>query len=193
MVERVRKTSPKKLAYQRAYYEKNRATVLEYQKRYAADHPTKIKASGKAYREKNKKFLDERGAEYRKNHRDAAVARSKKWIRDHPERARDTRAAWRKSNPGAMRKYQERYMATKATCLDEPFSLTDVTDYLKRQNNRCYWCCVALGKNYHVDHIIPLSKGGSNGASNVRPACGPCNLTKHNKNPMDFALQLMGA
>lgn len=31
---------------------------------------------------------------------------------------------------------------------------------------------------YHVDHVIPLSKGGSDELDNVRPAHGQCNIIK---------------
>ncbi|MEU1585224.1 HNH endonuclease [Micromonospora sp. NPDC005710] len=32
-----------------------------------------------------------------------------------------------------------------------------------------------------ADHILPLSKGGSNDLTNLRPACGPCNYGRGNR------------
>jgi 5-methylcytosine-specific restriction endonuclease McrA len=32
-----------------------------------------------------------------------------------------------------------------------------------------------------IDHVIPLSKGGTNWPANLRPACKSCNSRKHNK------------
>ncbi|MET9890780.1 HNH endonuclease [Streptomyces sp. NPDC006465] len=34
-----------------------------------------------------------------------------------------------------------------------------------------------------ADHIVPLSRGGSNEPSNLRPACGPCNYGRGNGLP----------
>jgi 5-methylcytosine-specific restriction endonuclease McrA len=36
-------------------------------------------------------------------------------------------------------------------------------------------------KSLHIDHVIPLSKGGNDTLDNVRPSHGKCNIRKHNK------------
>lgn len=36
-------------------------------------------------------------------------------------------------------------------------------------------------RGYHVDHVIPLSRGGTDSLDNVRPAHGQCNIIKHAK------------
>jgi 5-methylcytosine-specific restriction endonuclease McrA len=49
---------------------------------------------------------------------------------------------------------------------------------------RYSFCCAYCGrvrKRLTQDHIIPLSRGGAHTASNIVPACYPCNTRKHNK------------
>jgi len=49
--------------------------------------------------------------------------------------------------------------------------------------NKCYIC----GKDAEAtDHVIPLSKGGSNWPANLRPICERCNSVKSGRWPYDF-------
>jgi 5-methylcytosine-specific restriction endonuclease McrA len=46
----------------------------------------------------------------------------------------------------------------------------------------------SIRKRYHVDHIIPLSRGGCNNASNIQILCPACNMRKHDKDPFSWAI-----
>ncbi len=52
---------------------------------------------------------------------------------------------------------------------------------LKAQYN--YSCPVCKRNDIELtrDHIIPISRGGSNNIENIQPLCRPCNSTKHTK------------
>lgn len=56
-----------------------------------------------------------------------------------------------------------------------------------RQKGKCYYCQkkVAWGQ-HHIDHVVPLSRGGSNDISNLVATCPHCNLSKHDKLPHEF-------
>lgn len=56
-------------------------------------------------------------------------------------------------------------------------------DVLKRDHFRCQICGAsqADGVKLHVDHIVPVSKGGKTELSNLRTLCDMCNLGKSDK------------
>lgn len=53
---------------------------------------------------------------------------------------------------------------------------------LQRSAGRCWYCgCVlnVLGQQTnHIDHIVPVSKGGTNDPSNLVASCRQCNTEK---------------
>ena len=56
-------------------------------------------------------------------------------------------------------------------------------DILKRDNFSCVICGASAhqGVRLHVDHIIPISKGGKSTPDNLRTLCERCNIGKSNK------------
>ena len=57
----------------------------------------------------------------------------------------------------------------------------DVRHYLfKKFNFRCTQCGVTNKEAVlHIDHVIPISRGGSNNEDNLQVLCKTCNLSKH--------------
>lgn len=55
-------------------------------------------------------------------------------------------------------------------------------------------CCVYCGAEFHwmtltKDHLLPRSRGGKHG-NNIAPACKPCNASKGNLTPREYAAVL---
>jgi 5-methylcytosine-specific restriction endonuclease McrA len=51
--------------------------------------------------------------------------------------------------------------------------------YATEQFGRCQWCNVELRvEESTIDHIVPLSLGGTHAWANLALACGPCNRDK---------------
>lgn len=65
-------------------------------------------------------------------------------------------------------------------------------DVLQRCNFACYYCGVpaALGVvELHIDHVLPVSLGGSNEPWNLVAACSLCNLGKADSVPSREVVQ----
>lgn len=70
-----------------------------------------------------------------------------------------------------------------------------VSGLLERQGHRCAYCQCELrrlgdGKvNYHLDHRVPLSRGGMHVIENLQVLCVDCNLRKGSKLPEEFGYE----
>lgn len=68
------------------------------------------------------------------------------------------------------------------------FNPEQIKHLFAKQRGRCANCrCKITFDTMHKDHIIALSRGGSNSIRNIQLLCVPCNRKKHNKDPVDFA------
>lgn len=62
-----------------------------------------------------------------------------------------------------------------------------------RQNGLCAYCGQHRNIKYMtVDHIIPLSKGGTDDTENLQCTCKLCNRLKDNMLPHEFTLFIRG-
>jgi 5-methylcytosine-specific restriction endonuclease McrA len=61
----------------------------------------------------------------------------------------------------------------------------------KNQNGLCYYCLKKFGINQLTkDHVVPLSKGGTNAVKNIVLACKKCNNTKSDMSLEEFMATL---
>jgi len=59
---------------------------------------------------------------------------------------------------------------------------------IQQNAKTCYWCGISLKKvKVHIDHYIPISKGGEHTLSNLVVSCAKCNQNKSAKDPIIFA------
>lgn len=57
--------------------------------------------------------------------------------------------------------------------------------YVEQRDKVCVYCGCEEGP-YHIDHILPSSRGGSDDISNLALACAPCNVSKRNRTPEEW-------
>jgi len=64
----------------------------------------------------------------------------------------------------------------------EQLSASTRVDVLNRDGRRCRMCGrTSAVVELHVDHIVPVSRGGTNDMSNLQALCRDCNLGKSNR------------
>lgn len=66
------------------------------------------------------------------------------------------------------------------------FTKEDVLDRFDRQAGLCFYCFSQLEPGYHVDHFVPIAKGGTNTKENIVCSCPTCNLQKNAHMPEVF-------
>jgi len=122
-------------------------------------------------------------------HRDEYNARSRARYRDNPE-LREKRNAWKRAWDKAnrhVRRTSERNRRAKKRLAEGTHTAAETAAIRRSQKNRCVYCRVKLGRHGHLDHIIPLSRGGSNERRNLQWLCAECNIRKGAKDPIEFA------
>jgi 5-methylcytosine-specific restriction endonuclease McrA len=93
-----------------------------------------------------------------------------------PEKTRAAIAAWQRNNPERYRMISKRHrvrrLGIKAELtVDQWLSAIEVFD------SRCAYCLRKLDV-CETDHVVAISRGGTDNQDNVVPACGPCNVKK---------------
>ena len=103
----------------------------------------------------------------------------------HKERCND----WIRRNPLKRRESAERRRARELSA-EGNFTTDDVNRIFEEQGGLCAYCRRSIADGFHIDHAIPLSRGGSNWPSNLRLACQPCNQSKFTKTDAEFMAYL---
>lgn len=149
----------KKLAQCREWYAENREAAIEASRHWALAHPEKDRARKDAWAAANPEKVRARGAAYR-----AA----------HPHAVR----IWRVANPEAYRAHNHSRRAWECQA-EGSHTGADIRDLFVEQVGLCRYCgCDLDDSSYHVDHVLPLSRGGSDSRENLALTCPTCNLSK---------------
>lgn len=154
--------------------------------KWKATHPEQAKIYSSVSRFRHGALLNLRTREWRARNAGHILEYNQRYARENPERVAAIKRRWNALNAETLRVlYRNRRLRLRAS---GSHTVDDIRDILRMQRYRCAYCRVTLrGRNYHVDHIVPVVLMGHNNRSNLQCTCPPCNLSKGKKLPEVFA------
>ena len=129
------------------------------------------KAQQDAWRAANKEHIRKRNAAYRAANKERKAAYLREWQKANPEKVREA----------ALRRIARKKEARTYVITDKD---------LRRITSAPCAFPGCTGTDIELDHVIPLSRGGSHGIGNLQPLCRHHNRTKHNKTWIEYRAYL---
>lgn len=208
---RKRRNAEKALARKRKWNALNRERKNQKAREYAAANREKLRAQERARYAANPEGHRQKVREWREANKESVRARrraryaadpekwkkaAREWWAKHKaekqahyqaNRARigDRNKAWAKANPDAVRAFNRNRKA-RLKGAEGTHTANDIEAQYIKQRGLCHWCGVDTGKLYHVDHVIPISRGGRNDPDNLVIACPRCNMSKQDHTPDEW-------
>ena len=179
----------------------NRARNPDRRKKYYTENSEKYRKAARDYywanredvlskkasdRKQNVEKYKERDSIRRSENRDLHIELCRKWRAANPEKQKAASKAWRDRNPESRRASKQNRRARERSAKGRITKL-DVIALMHLQRGKCANCHTPLADGYHVDHVMPLAKGGSNERHNLQLLCPFCNLSKNALDPLDWA------
>jgi len=173
--------------------------ISDKTKIYANSHLEQKNKQSKRYYLENKESIDIRTKAWNKNNPDKIAEYCKTYAKNHPNRVKEKARKYFKTEKGKLssRNNWSKRRSLKRNQNDNTIDIKYLELLKIKQNNKCFYCECELDfkgdRLVHLDHYMPLSKGGKHSVGNVVFACRDCNLSKGSNiptKPLSFKLLL---
>lgn len=172
------------------YHAENRERLSEKARKYYESNRDRMKAQAKAYYDKHRQLRSEQKKQYRKLNRDKISQQKRRYYDQNREVIVERLNKYSKTHTevirGCGRRAQSKRRAVKrrVTIGDSKSIAMWEQQWRSKRTVVCHWCRKRVKTvDVHVDHVIPLAKGGEHTVENLCVACESCNLSKNAKSP----------
>ncbi len=148
-------------------------TSKEEYRKYALHRTEEQKERRRQYRE-----------QYRETHKERIQQRGRDFSRQYYWEHKQNRQQYYQEHREQDRAYVHKRRAHKMS-QGGSYTTQDIERKFRAQKKKCYYCHKPLS-HYHIEHVVPLSRGGSNAPDNVVLACPSCNNSKHARLPHEW-------
>lgn len=145
----------------------------------------RCKQCAKEHRRKHYQEHHEHYRKYARIHAEQCNQHNRKYRLSHKEKVKCYNAQYRAKNYERVLAWNRRREALRRGAIGT-YTIQQIQEQYERQKGACYYCKVKVGKKYHIDHVVPISRGGSNDISNLVISCPTCNLRKNDKLPHEW-------
>jgi len=70
--------------------------------------------------------------------------------------------------------------------MSKKWNMKTTIDIYKKSDGVCWYCGKKIEADFTIDHVIPISRGGTDTLENLVPCCKSCNSGKRNKSIEEF-------
>ena len=161
-------------AAQKKYRDTHKEERREYNNIWREENHEQALVGQRKWREENPEKNKSSYTNYRINNREKYLA-SKRKARKSPEYQAKIKAH-REANKGVFATYARNRRARLSSATGT-FTQEEFNNLCSSLNNICL--CCGEEKKLTADHVIPISRGGSNSIDNIQPLCQSCNSSKH--------------
>lgn len=163
----------------RQYGKANAEAIKDKKHKHYEVNKETIRESHRQYRHKNRESDNEKKRRWHEANKEADNERRRRHYEANKEAAKEHQRQWKRSNPDTVRAANQRRRTRKAGN-GGSYTAAEWKTLCEQYNNRCLACGKGDVK-LTVDHVIPLSMGGSSDIDNIQPLCLSCNVRKHGK------------